>query len=308
VTEIIDITAGALDLSHMRTIERNPVEVRLAGDWQTNVNAAADVVDRVVTEERSVYGINTGFGLLAHESISVDQVRELQVRLVRSHCAGTGFLLSEETVRLIMALKVTSLARGFSGVRVTTVELLLAMLARGVIPVIPAKGSVGASGDLAPLAHMSSVMIGEGEAFIEGERMPGVAALSKAGLKPIYLQAKEGLALLNGTQVSTALALQGLGAAEDAFKAALMSGALSVEAMKGSDAPFDPRIQALGGQPGQVEVAAALMSLMEGSRIRESHLDCDRVQDPYSLRCQPRVMGACLDQWRLRQPSGLCRQ
>jgi histidine ammonia-lyase len=182
VTEIIDITAGALDLSHMRTIERNPVEVRLAGDWQTNVNAAADVVDRVVTEERSVYGINTGFGLLAHESISVDQVRELQVRLVRSHCAGTGFLLSEETVRLIMALKVTSLARGFSGVRVTTVELLLAMLARGVIPVIPAKGSVGASGDLAPLAHMSSVMIGEGEAFIEGERMPGVAALSKAGL------------------------------------------------------------------------------------------------------------------------------
>ena len=299
MTEIIDITAGALDLSHMRTIERNPVEVRLAGDWRTDVGAAADVVDRVVSEERSVYGINTGFGLLARESISVDQVRELQVRLVRSHCAGTGFLLNAETVRLVMALKATSLARGFSGVRVTTVELLLAMLARGVIPVIPAKGSVGASGDLAPFAHMSSVMIGEGEAFVEGERMPGAAALSKAGLEPIRLQAKEGLALLNGTQVSTALALQGLGAAEDVFKAALMSGALSVEAMKGSDAPFDPRIQVLGGQPVQVEVAAALMNLMEGSRIRESHLDCDRVQDPYSLRCQPRVMGACLDQLRM---------
>ena len=296
MTEIIDITAGALDLSHMRTIERNEVEVRLVGDWRSGVNAAADVVDRVVTEKGSVYGINTGFGLLARESISADQVRELQVRIVRSHCAGTGFLLGAETVRLVMALKAASLARGFSGVRVETIELLLAMLARDVIPVIPAKGSVGASGDLAPLAHMSSVMIGEGEAFVKGERMPGAAALNKAGLEPIRLQAKEGLALLNGTQVSTALAIQGLSAAEDVFKAALMSGALSVEAMKGSDAPFDPRIQALGGQPGQIEVAAALMALMDGSRIRESHLECDRVQDPYSLRCQPRVMGACLDQ------------
>jgi len=283
----------------MRTIEREEVVLRLNGDWRADVSAAADVVDRVVDEERVVYGINTGFGLLARESISPDQVRELQVRLVRSHSAGTGFLLDAETVRLVMALKAASLARGYSGVRVETVELLLEMLARGVIPVIPAKGSVGASGDLAPLAHMSSVMIGEGEAFVDGERMPGDAALAKVGLKPIRLHAKEGLGLLNGTQVSTALALQGLYAAEDAFKAALMSGALSVEAMKGSDAPFDPRIQILGGQPGQVEVAAALMALMDGSNIRESHVDCDRVQDPYSLRCQPRVMGACLDQLRM---------
>ncbi|NQV44099.1 MAG: histidine ammonia-lyase [Rhodospirillales bacterium] len=292
----IDIRTGTLDLAYMRTIEREAVDLRFTGNWRDDVNAAAAVVDRVVAEERSVYGINTGFGLLARESISADQVRELQIRLVRSHCAGTGFLLGDETVRLVMALKAASLARGFSGCRVETIELLLAMLSRGVIPVIPAKGSVGASGDLAPLAHMSAVMIGEGEAFVGGERMPGVAALAKAGLEPIRLQAKEGLALLNGTQVSTALALQGLNAAEDVFKAALMSGALSVEAMKGSDAPFDPRIQALGGQPGQVVVAAALMTLMEGSHIRESHLDCERVQDPYSLRCQPRVMGACLDQ------------
>ena len=306
MAEIINIRAGAFDLSRMRTIERNEVELRLVGDWRTDVSAAADVVDRVVAEERSVYGINTGFGLLARESISADQVRELQVRLVRSHCAGTGFLLDSETVRLVMALKAASLARGYSGVRVTTVELLLDMLARNVIPVIPAKGSVGASGDLAPLAHMSSVMIGEGEAFCGGERMNGAAALRKAGLEPVALQAKEGLGLLNGTQVSTALALRGLNAAEDAFKAALMSGALSVEAMKGSDAPFDPRIQALGGQPGQVEVAAALMALMEGSRIRESHLDCDRVQDPYSLRCQPRVMGACLDQVRMAADVLVC--
>lgn len=295
----LTVEAGALDLNHMRSIERNPVELTLSGDWRADVSAAAGVVDRVVEEERVVYGVNTGFGLLARESISADQVRELQVRLVRSHAAGTGFLLDDETVRLVMALKAASLARGFSGVRVATVELLLDMLSRGVIPVIPAKGSVGASGDLAPLAHMSSVMIGEGEAFVEGERMSGDAALAKVGLEPIRLHAKEGLGLLNGTQVSTALALRGLNAAEDAFKAALMSGALSVEAMKGSDAPFDPRIQTLGGQPGQVEVAAALMTLMEGSRIRESHLDCERVQDPYSLRCQPRVMGACLDQLRM---------
>ncbi len=288
-----------MDLSHIRSIEREAAELHITGGWKADVIAAADVVDRVVEEERIVYGVNTGFGLLARESISHDDVRELQVRLVRSHSAGTGFLLDEETVRLVMALKAASLARGYSGCRVETVELLLDMLARGVIPVIPAKGSVGASGDLAPLAHMSAVMIGEGEAFWQGERMPAIAALDKAGLKHIRLQAKEGLALLNGTQVSTALALRGLNAAEDVFKAALMSGALSVDAMKGSDAPFDERIQALGGQPGQVEVAAALMSLMKGSRLRESHLDCDRVQDPYSLRCQPRVMGACLDQLRM---------
>ncbi len=299
MSEMIKVRPGNMSLADMRAIERTGVALEITGGWRADVEAAADVVRRVVEEERVVYGINTGFGLLARENISPEDVRELQVRLVRSHCAGTGFLLDVETVRLVMALKVISLARGYSGVRVGTVELLLDMLARGVIPAIPAKGSVGASGDLAPLAHMAAVMIGEGEAFYDGVCIPGVAALNKAGLEPIKLQAKEGLALLNGTQVSTALALRGASATEDVFKAAMMSGALSIEAMKGSDAPFDPRIQYLGGQLGQVDVAAALMALIEGSRIRESHLDCDRVQDPYSLRCQPRVMGACIDQLRM---------
>jgi len=297
--DTLEIKPGQLSLTDIRAVSRADTPVSLADGWRGAVEAAAAAVDRVVNENRVVYGINTGFGLLARESIPADQVRELQVRLVRSHSAGTGFLLEASTVRLIMTLKAASLARGFSGIRPATVELLIDIINAGVVPVIPAKGSVGASGDLAPLAHMSSVMIGEGEAFIGDERLPGAEALARAGLEPITLQAKEGLALLNGTQVSTALALQGLLAAEDVFKAALVSGALSVDAMKGSDAPFDPRIQIVGGQPGQAVVAEALRNLMAGSSIRESHVDCERVQDPYSLRCQPRVMGACLDQLRM---------
>jgi len=295
----ISVTPGEMTLAQMRSIERDGIALEIAGDWQAKVESAAAAVQRVVDEERVVYGINTGFGLLANTSISADDVRELQVRLVRSHCAGTGNPLDVNTVRLIMALKAISLAHGYSGVRVETVQLILDMISHGVTPYIPEKGSVGASGDLAPLAHMSAVMIGEGEAFYDGERLPGIATLDKAGLKPIELHAKEGLGLLNGTQVSTALAICGLNAAEDVFKSALMSGSLSVEAMKGSDAPFDPRIQVLGNQVGQVDVARALTDTMAGSHIRESHVDCERVQDPYSLRCQPRVMGACLDQLRM---------
>ncbi|MEQ8665830.1 MAG: histidine ammonia-lyase [Rhodospirillales bacterium] len=295
-TGTLTLTPGAISLAEIRAVERTDISIALAEGWRDDVEKAAAAVDAVVAENRVVYGVNTGFGLLARESIPADQVRELQVRLVRSHAAGTGFDLSPATVRLIMTLKAASLARGYSGVRVKTIELLIDMINRGVMPVIPAKGSVGASGDLAPLAHMSLVLIGEGEALFEGDRMRGDKALARAGLEPITLEAKEGLGLLNGTQVSTALALQGLLAAEDVFKAALVSGALSIDAMKGSDAPFDPRIQMVGGQPGQAVVAEALMLLMAGSSIRESHVDCDRVQDPYSLRCQPRVMGACLDQ------------
>lgn len=295
----VELQAGALSLAQLRAIERDVPAVVLAGNWRESVNAAAAAVDRVLEEGRVVYGVNTGFGLLAREQISIDQVRELQVRLVRSHAAGTGEPLAPETVRLVMVLKAASLAQGYSGVRLETIELLLGMVAAGVLPVIPAKGSVGASGDLAPLAHLALVMIGEGEAEFGGERMPGDRALAQAGLAPVQLAAKEGLALLNGTQVSTALALRGLFAAEDGFKAALMAGALSVDAMKGTDAPFDPRIQEIAGHAGRIEVAAVLAGLMDNSRIRESHLDCDRVQDPYSLRCQPQVMGACLDQLRM---------
>lgn len=295
----LTLKPGAMSLADIRAIDRTSARIELADGWHAAVEASAAAVDQVVDENRVVYGVNTGFGLLARESIAAEKVRELQIRLVRSHAAGTGFLLSEPTVRLVMALKAASLAQGYSGVRTTTIDLLIDMLNAGVTPVIPAKGSVGASGDLAPLAHMSLVLLGEGEAFLNGERLPGGEALARVGLTPITLQAKEGLGLLNGTQVSTALALQGLLASEDAFRAALVSGALSIDAMKGSDAPFDPRIQVVGNQPGQVDVAAALRALMEGSSIRESHVDCDRVQDPYSLRCQPRVMGACLDQLKM---------
>ncbi len=298
MSEALHVVAGELTLADLRALDRSGGPLVLDGEWRADVAAAADAVDRVVAEGRTVYGINTGFGLLAQERIPIDRVRDLQVRLVRSHAAGTGEPLDAATVRLVMALKAASLARGYSGVRTATVELLLGMIEAGVTPVIPGKGSVGASGDLAPLAHLALVMIGEGEAEVDGERLAGDMALERAGLAPVTLEAKEGLALLNGTQVSTALALRGLFAAEDAFGAALMAGALSVDAIKGTDAPFDPRIHALVAQPGRAEVAAALAGLMAHSRIRESHLDCNRVQDPYSIRCQPQVMGACLDQLR----------
>ena len=277
----------------------------LADGWSANVERGLRTVSDVVKSGRTVYGINTGFGLLARKSIPLDQLRDLQVRLVRSHQAGTGEPLDDDTVRLILALKANSLARGHSGVRPLIVERLVEMARVGLHPVIPSKGSVGASGDLAPLAHLSATLIGEGQIRCRGELLPAADALSRAGLEPVQLEAKEGLALLNGTQVSTALALRGLFGAEDAFCGALVAGAMSVEAMKGSDTPFDPRIHEIRGHRGQIDVARALRSLMAGSKIRESHVDCDRVQDPYSLRCQPQVMGACLDQ--LRQAASTLR-
>ncbi|MCA0318054.1 MAG: histidine ammonia-lyase [Proteobacteria bacterium] len=244
----------------------------------------------------AVYGVNTGFGKLASVRIPAEKLAELQVNIVRSHQAGVGEPLSDPVVRLVLALKAASLAHGASGVQPETVDLLVAMLAKGVLPVIPAQGSVGASGDLAPLAHLAAVLIGEGEAVLNGVRMDGGAALAKAGLKPVVLGPKEGLALLNGTQVSTALALHGLFLIENAFAAALVTGALATDAIAGSDTPFDARIHTLRGQPGQIAVAAVLRALMEGSEIRRSHLaDDPRVQDPYSIRCQPQVMGAALD-------------
>lgn len=250
----------------------------------------------------AVYGVNTGFGKLASVRIPAEKLAQLQVNIVRSHQAGMGEPLEEPIVRLVLALKAASLAHGASGVQPATVDLLVAMLREGVLPVIPAQGSVGASGDLAPLAHMAAVLIGEGEATLGGVRMDGGAALAKAGLEPVVLGPKEGLALLNGTQVSTALALHGLFLIENAFAAALVTGALSTDAIAGSDTPFDARIHTLRGQPGQIAVAAVLRALMEGSVIRRSHLaDDPRVQDPYSIRCQPQVMGAALDVIRSAQ-------
>jgi len=265
--------------------------------------AADDVLDRgaariaeIASGEAPVYGINTGFGKLASIRIAAGDVAALQRNLILSHCCGVGIPLPENIVRLIMALKLVSLGRGASGVRRVVVRLLEAMLERDVTPLIPEKGSVGASGDLAPLAHMTAVMLGEGEAFYQGERLAGSAALAKAGLQPIELAAKEGLALINGTQVSTALALAGLFRAHRAAQAALITGALSTDAAMGSTAPFHPDIHTLRGHQGQIEAARALRLLLADSAIRSSHMQGDeRVQDPYCIRCQPQVDGACLD-------------
>jgi histidine ammonia-lyase len=263
------------------------------------VRASAEVVHRATAGDAPVYGVNTGFGKLATTRIDKDDLALLQLKLLRSHAVGVGDPLPERVVRLILLLKAASLARGFSGVREEVVDALLALHNRGVTPVIPCQGSVGASGDLAPLAHLSLPLVGEGEVFYEGERLAATDALERAVIRPIQLSAKEGLALINGTQVSTALALDALLAADRLFEAAVISGALTIDAARGSDGPFDPRIHAVRGQRGQIACAAAYRALMVGSEIRKSHLkDDDRVQDPYSLRCQPQVMGACLDQMR----------
>ena len=284
-----------LNLSALRRLRIGPCTLQLAqSDWEA-VAAARAVVTSIAAGDEAVYGVNTGFGLLAQTRIPRDQLDQLQTNLILSHCAGVGAPLPDPVVRLVIALKVRSLARGFSGVRRELIEALLALLTHDVLPVIPSKGSVVASGDLAPLAHMSAVLMGVGRARCNGREMPATEGLALAGLTPITLTAKEGLALINGTQVSTALALNGLFAIEDVFAAGIVAGALSIDALKGSDKPFDPRIHAARGQPGQIDVAAALRVLVAGSGIRASHVDCPRVQDPYSLRCQPQVMGACLD-------------
>ena len=260
------------------------------------VEAAAKTVAAIVAKGEPVYGINTGFGKLATVRIDAADLAALQKNIVLSHAAGVGEAMPVPVARLMMALKLASLAQGASGVTIQTLDLLGAMLERNVVPVVPAQGSVGASGDLAPLAHMTAVMLGVGDAFFEGARMPALNALAAAGLKPVTLGPKEGLALLNGTQFSTAFALAGLFEVELAFRTALVTGALATDAARGSDAPFDPRIHLLRRHQGQIEAADALRALMAGSAIRESHrVGDERVQDPYCIRCQPQVMGAALD-------------
>ena len=265
------------------------------------IDAARGVVDDIVSRDAVVYGINTGFGKLAQTRIAHDRLAELQRNLVRSHATGVGAPLAEGVVRLVLATKAVSLARGHSGVRAGLVDALVALVNAGVSPRIPQKGSVGASGDLAPLAHLAAVLIGEGEAIVDGVTVSGAEALRRAGIAPFVLGPKEGLALLNGTQVSTALALAALFDAEKAFAAALVAGALSLEAIRGSVRPLDARIHAARGQRGQIAVAAGLRALLADSGIVESHAQCGRVQDPYSIRCMPQVMGACLDNLRTRR-------
>ena len=291
---------GSVPLADLEAIYRTDVAARLDDKFRPGIARAAARIGEIAGGKDAVYGINTGFGKLASVRIAPDDLATLQRNLILSHCCGVGAPLPADVVRLVMALKLISLGRGASGVQPATVELIEAMLAKGVTPVIPEKGSVGASGDLAPLAHMTAVLIGEGESFFAGERMPGAAALAKAGLKPVVLAAKEGLALINGTQVSTALALAGLFRAHRAANAALVTGALSTDAAMGSSAPFVEEIHTLRGHRGQIETAAALRALMAGSEIRDSHLEGDeRVQDPYCIRCQPQVDGACLDLLRM---------
>ena len=291
------IGQAPLTLPQLRSILEAPVTVSLTDAAWSDVDRGAAAIAAIVAEGRTVYGVNTGFGLLANTSIAPEDLETLQKNLVLSHACGVGALLDDPVVRLLLVLKIASLSKGASGIRRETLQALIALVDADVLPCIPSKGSVGASGDLAPLAHMSCVLLGVGEARCNGEILSAEAALSRAGLSPLTLGPKEGLALLNGTQCSTALALTGLFAAEDAFAAGLAAGALSVDALKGSDAPFDARIHALRGQPGQIAVAARLRELMAGSAIRASHLEGDaKVQDPYSLRCQPQVMGAVLDQ------------
>lgn len=287
---------GNVSLGVLEQIYRGNLAARIDPSFHKGVEKAAARIAEIAAGDAPVYGINTGFGKLASIRIAPEDVATLQRNLILSHCCGVGEPLSEEIVRLIMALKLISLGRGASGVRLELITLIEAMLEKGVIPMIPAKGSVGASGDLAPLAHMAAAMIGEGEAFHQGERLPSAEALKKAGLKPVVLAAKEGLALINGTQTSTALALAGLFRAHRALQAALVTGALSTDAAMGSTAPFHPDIHTLRGHHGQIDTAAALRGLLSGSVIRDSHLEGDqRVQDPYCIRCQPQVDGAALD-------------
>lgn len=291
---ILTLKPGDASLADWRAVWRGAA-VRLDPAAAPAVAESAAAIGRILARGEPIYGINTGFGRLASVRIDDADLATLQRNIVLSHAAGTGDPSPTAVVRLMMALKLVSFGHGASGVRPETVAMLEAMIERGLTPIVPAQGSVGASGDLAPLAHMAAAMIGVGEMAVEGERLPAEAALTRAGLSPLTLGPKEGLALLNGTQFSTANALAGLFEADLAFRSALVTGALSTEAAKGSDTPFDPRIHALRRHVGQIETAAALRALMAGSAIRASHLkDDERVQDPYCLRCQPQVMGAAL--------------
>ncbi|PZO77314.1 MAG: histidine ammonia-lyase [Sphingomonas hengshuiensis] len=289
------LTPGHVPYADWLAIHRGGAP-RLDPACAERIAASAAAVERIVARGAPVYGINTGFGKLASVRIDAADLATLQRNIVLSHAAGVGEAMPVPVARLMMALKLASLAQGASGVRPATVALLEAMLARGLTPVVPAQGSVGASGDLAPLAHMAAAMLGVGEIDVDGARLPAGAALDRAGLAPLALGPKEGLAMLNGTQFSTAYALAGLFEAERLYRSALVTGIVSTEAAKGSDAPFDPRIHGLRGHAGQIDTADALRRMMEGSAIRASHREDDvRVQDPYCLRCQPQVMGAVLD-------------
>jgi histidine ammonia-lyase len=287
---------GELALADLRAAWSAAAPLALAPQAYRDIEASAAAVQAIVAKGDPAYGINTGFGILARRHIPNDQLEQLQRNLILSHAVGTGELLLDPVVRLILLMKIGSLARGYSGVRPVIIDTLIALYNAGIMPAIPAQGSVGASGDLAPLAHMTLAMLGVGQVRVDGRLVDATEALANAKIAPVTLAAKEGLALINGTQVSNALALHGLFMAERVLEAAMVTGALSIDAARGSDAPFDARVHAVRGQPGQIAAAAIYRELVAGSAIRASHLVGDeRVQDPYSLRCQPQVMGAVMD-------------
>jgi histidine ammonia-lyase len=292
------IEPGAVPLATWRHILRNGPQVSLAIGARATVDACHAAVVKLIATGRAIYAVNTGFGKLAAIRIEDDQLVQLQRNLILSHSAGTGELLSDDLVRLILVMKAAALAQGHSGVRWVLIEALLALANSGVYPCLPSKGSVGASGDLAPLSHMAAALMGIGEVRYRGNILPAVEGLRHAGLEPMTFGPKEGVALINGTQVSAALGLAGLFAAEDVMRAALVTGALSLEACRGNDAPFDARIQAVRRHRGQQDVAAIYRRLLAGSPIREAYRSKLKVQDPYCMRCQPQVMGACLDNLR----------
>lgn len=296
MTEYFIIQPGQLTLKDIKLILEQKIPCSLANDSLALINASHQTVVKVIEDKKTVYGINTGFGSLANQTISSEHLQQLQRNIVLSHACGTGVLLSDEVVALILLLKINNLAQGFSGIRLELIESLIALYNHQVYPCIPAKGSVGASGDLVPLAHMALPLLGVGDVRYQGNIISAVEGLDIAGLKPVELQAKEGLALLNGLQVSTALALTAFFASERLFETAVTIGALSVDAARGSDVPFDARIHQARGHQAQSDVAAMYRELLRGSQIRESHRACTRVQDPYSLRCQPQIMGAVLHQ------------
>lgn len=292
----LTLTPAAATLAQLHQIWQGSGPVALTPSARAGIEASAAVIAAAARGDAPVYGVNTGFGKLASVRIAPQDTETLQRNLILSHCCGVGEALEPTTARLMMALKLLSLGRGASGVRWDICALIEGMIARGITPVIPVQGSVGASGDLAPLAHMAAVMIGEGEAIYGGTRMGGGAALSAAGLTPVVLGPKEGLALINGTQFSTAAALAGLFGAWGAAKAAIVTSAMSTDAIMGSTAPLNPAIHVLRGHAGQIDVARAMAALLDGSAIRESHQIGDtRVQDPYCIRCQPQVTGAAVD-------------
>lgn len=295
---MLTLTPGAISLAELRRIARGKDKVALADGWRDGVEQAVAAVRKRLDAGEALYGINTGFGKLARTRISEPELATLQLYIVRSHAAGVGVPFTDATIRLVMVLKAASLARGLSGVRPVVIERLLQLVNAGIHPLVPSQGSVGASGDLAPLAHLSLALIGEGRVRVAGKECDAAKALAAAGIEPLVLGPKEGLALLNGTQVSTALALEGLFATEDLLLASIVTGAMTVDAALGSREPFDARIHAARGHAAQTDVAAAFRAVLAESEIGRSHVDCDRVQDPYSLRCQPQVAGACLQQIR----------